>query len=110
MAANPLELLKKVNTKEIEFNGGKVEVKELTFNQVKEFSELAESLKDVESFENNRKSLGSVIAAGVVGMEEISEDDLGGASLQSLRYLSEAVLEFNGLKVSDVEAETEGND
>jgi len=75
--ADALSLLKKVNTKEIDFNGDKVEVRELTFNQVKEFSELAKELEDVESFENNRQSLGSIIRKGVIGLEDITDEDLG---------------------------------
>ena len=106
-AKTALDLLRKVKTKEIDFNDGKVEVKELTFDQVKAFSELAQSMQDVESFENNRQQLGSVIRVGVVGMEELTDEDIGAATLLSLRYLSEQVLEFNGLKVTD---EKEGND
>jgi len=106
MANNTLKLLKQVNTKEVEFNGSKVEVKELTFNQVKAFSELAKSLNDdIESFDNNRQSLGAVIRAGVVGLEDVSDDDLGDTPLPALRFLSESVLEFNGLKVTDDEKE-----
>jgi len=103
-----LKLLKKVNEKEIDFNGGKVSVKELTFNEVQEFSALAKTAEDVDEFESNRNSLGAIIRKGVVGMEELTDDDLGEASLNSLKELSEAVLEFNGLKVSDVEEA--GND
>jgi len=105
-----LSLMKKVNKKEIDFNDGTVEVKELTFNQVKEFSELAKNLsEDVESFESNRQSLGAVIRAGVVGLEEVTDEDLGDTPLPALRSLSEAVLEFNGLKVAD-DKEEPGND
>ena len=103
-----LSLLKKVNTRTIEFNGGEVEVRELTFNQVKEFSELAKELEDVESFENNRQSLGSIIRKGVIGLEDVTDEDLGTASIASLRQLAEAVLEFNGLKVTDEEASGNG--
>ncbi|RKZ77867.1 MAG: hypothetical protein DRQ35_06925 [Gammaproteobacteria bacterium] len=106
--ADALSLLKKVNTKTVDFNGGEVEVRELTFNQVKEFSELAKEIEDVESFENNRQSLGSIIRKGVVGLADVTDEDLGESSIASLKQLAEAVLEFNGLKVADEEAE--GND
>jgi len=106
--ADALALMKQVNTKTIEFNNGEVEVRELTFNQVKEFSELAKELEDVESFENNRQSLGSIIRKGVVGLADVTDEDLGESSIASLKQLAEAVLEFNGLKVAD--EEDEGND
>jgi len=98
-----LALMKQVNTKKVKFNGGEVIVKELTFNQVKEFSELAKELESVESFENNRQSLGSIIRKGVEGLEEVTDDDLGMSSIASLKSLAEAVLEFNGLKTVDDE-------
>jgi len=106
--ADALALLKQVNTKTVDFNGGEVEVRELTFNQVKEFSELAKEIEDVESFENNRQSLGLIIRKGVVGLEEVTDEDLGASSVASLKELAEAVLEFNGLNVVDDSAS--GND
>jgi len=110
--SNPLSLLKKVNEKEIDFNGGKVTVKELTFNEVKEFSDAANADNDnVDELESNRKSLADIIRKGVVGMEDIKDEDLGDASLASLKELSEAVLGFNGLKVTDDEdGSAAGND
>lgn len=111
MAENAaLALMKKGKTKEIEFNGGKLELKQLTFNQVNEFQAIASELvDDVESFEKNRKSLATILKFGIVGMEQVTEEDLGEVPLDSLRELSEAVLEFNGLRVAD-EAKAEGND
>ena len=109
--SDKISLLKKIKTKEIAFNGGTLEVKELTFNQVQEFSKLAKESESVDDLEKNRSSLGAIIREGVVGLEDISDEDLGEASLTSLKELSEAVLEFNGLKVADIaEDESEGND
>ena len=109
MANNALDLLKKVKEKEVDFNGGKITVKELTFNEVQEFSDLAKAENDtVDELENNKRSLAAIIRKGVVGMENLQEEDLGEASLASLKELSELVLEFNGLKVAD-DAGTAGN-
>ena len=107
--ADALGLMKQVNTKKIKFNGGDIVVKELTFNQVKEFSELAKELESVESFENNRQSLGSIIRKGIVGLEDVTDEDLGESSIASLKTLAEAVLEFNGLKTVDDDGD-KGND
>ena len=110
MKTTALTLMKKVNEKEIEFNGGKVTLRELTFNEVQEFSALAKENDSVDELEANRQSLGAIIRKGVVGLDEITDDDLGEASLASLKELSEAVLEFNGLRVSDVAEDGSGND
>ena len=104
-----LALMKQVNTKKVDFNGGKVVIKELTFNQVKEFSDLAKTLENVESFENNRQSLGSIIRKGIEGLQDVTDEDLGESSIASLKKLAEEVLEFNGLKVADEDG-GKGND
>lgn len=100
--------MKKVNTKEINVNGETAEVRELTFNQIQTFSEkakaAAESSKD--DFESNRENLGDILRAGVVGLEEVTDDELGDVPLSTLKMLSEEVMSFNGLQITD---DSEGN-
>ena len=101
-----IELLKKINTKEIEFNGGTLEVKELTINQIQDFSENMKHVEDLESFEESRAILGKIIRAGVVGMEALTDEELGEVTIASIKKLSDEVLSFNGIKASDAEAES----
>jgi hypothetical protein len=97
-----IKLLKKSNTKEIEFNGGMLEVKELTYKEVEKLSKITSENDSTDALQNNWASLSLIIRTGVVGLDDISDADLQGVSIISLRKIAEAVLEFNGLKVSDV--------
>ena len=102
---NVLKLLKQVKTKTIPHGDGEVEVKELTVNQVNSFMDVAKDVADAESFESNRAALEAVIVAGVTGMEDAKSEDMGDIPMATLKTLAEAVLEFNGLTVTNAPGE-----
>jgi len=104
-----LDLMKKNRTKKITFMGGELEIKMLTFNQIKQFSELAEAAENANDIESNSKQMAELLKVSVVGMEELSIDDIGEIPLGTLTDVVNEVLLFNGLRNADSEAGSLGN-
>jgi hypothetical protein len=93
-----------VKTKEIDFRGNTLTLRELSYGQVAGFSELGKDVEDVDAFEGNKKAMGAILRAGIVEMEKLTEEQLDCLPPVALRELNEAVLEFNGLNVANEEA------
>jgi len=94
-------------TKEFDYRGQKLTLIELSYGDVSRFSELAEGIEDVSALESNKKAIGAVLRAGIAEMKELKDSQLERFSPVALKELNEAVLEFNGLKVTD---DTEGKE
>ena len=92
-----------IKTKEIEFRGKTLTLRELSYGQVAGFSDLAKNVEDVSAFENNKKAMGVILRAGIVEMEDITDEQLDRLPPVALKELNEAVLEFNGLNVANEE-------
>jgi hypothetical protein len=81
-----------------------VEVKKLTVAQVKEFQETLEAIKTEESAEAGLNIQRKIIRMGVVGAEELTDEELDSFPLDEVVKLSQKVLELAGVKA------VEGND
>lgn len=102
MAENAiLKNLKKGKTKEIEYDGDKYEVRQLTLGQVNEFTELANQAENPDDFETNKRSLCLLLKYGVVGLESMDEEELIDIPITTIKDVSAKVLEYNGLQTSE---------
>jgi hypothetical protein len=81
-----------------------VEVKKLTVAQVKEFQETLETIKNDESAESGLQIQRKIIRMGVVGAEDLTNDELDSFPLDEVVKLSQKILELAGVKP------VEGND
>jgi len=81
-----------------------VEVKKLTVSQVKEFQKKLEEIKGQDSTESGLDIQRSVIRMGVVGAEDLTDDDLDSFPLEAVVNLAQKVLELAGVRG------VEGND
>jgi hypothetical protein len=81
-----------------------VEVKKLTVAQVKEFQKKLEEIKGQDSTESGLDIQRSVIRMGVVGAEDLTDEDLDSFPLDEVVNLAQKVLELAGVR------NTEGND
>jgi len=94
-----------VKTKEIDFRGNKLTLRELSYGQVAGFGEIGKDVEDVSAFESNKKAMGAILRAGIVEMVDLTDEQLNGLPPVALKELNEAVLEFNGLNVANEEEE-----
>jgi len=104
-----LKLMKKANTKSFPFKDGEVEIRTLTLNQVNAFAQSAKEMDDLDDLEKNRDALARVLRSGVVGLEDVTDEDLDESPLSSLKELSDLVLEFNGLSAVEDTSGGSGN-
>ena len=89
------------NTKQIDFRGHTLTLKELSYGEVAGFSELGKEIEDVDAFESNKKAMGAILRSGIVEFAELTDEQLDRFSPVALKELNEAVLEFNGLNVAN---------
>jgi hypothetical protein len=75
-----------------------VEVKKLTVAQVKEFQVKLESAKGEDTTESGLNIQRSVIRMGVVGAEDLTDEELDSFPLDEVVNLAQKVLELAGVK------------
>ena len=91
-------LVGKTVTKTVEFMDDKVQIKQLS---VADVLSLQEALKDADEADS-LETVSKLIRAGVVGAEEMSDEDLQGFPLGELLELSQEVMAYCGLKAEAV--------
>ena len=91
-------LVGKTVTKTVEFMDDKVQIKQLS---VADVLSLQEALKDADEADS-LETVSKLIRAGVVGAEEMSDEDLQGFPLGELLELSQEVMAYCGLKAETV--------
>jgi len=95
-------LVGKVHTKKIKFLGSDVEIKKLSVEQVLELQEI---MKNPPKGADELYAVRQVLRAGVVGSEELTDEDFNTFSPVDLNFLAEQVLKLCGL----LEADKAGN-
>ena len=83
-------------TKEVKFMGENVTISKLNVSHVRQIQEAAKNLegaKDDDSFE----VLKSIIADGVEGGEELTDEEFESMPLDELSKLSQEILRFSGI-------------
>ena len=91
-------LVGKTVTKTVEFMDDKVQIKQLS---VADVLSLQEDMKDADEADS-LETVSKLIRAGVVGAEEMSDEDLQGFPLGELLELSQEVMAYCGLKAETV--------
>ena len=91
-------LVGKTVTKTVEFMDDKVQIKQLS---VADVLSLQDALKDADEADS-LETVSKLIRAGVVGAEEMSDEDLQGFPLGELLELSQEVMAYCGLKAEAV--------
>jgi hypothetical protein len=81
-----------------------VEVKKLTVAQVKEFQAQLEVVKEKESADSGLNIQRTIIKMGVVGAEDLTDEELDSFPLDEIVNLAQKILELAGVRSS------EGND
>lgn len=85
-------------TKKIEFMGDEVEIKQLSVKAVMELQEKLKGASEAESLD----TVSMLIKAGVVGADEMSDEELFEFPLGSLVDLSQEIMTYCGLKAETV--------
>lgn len=94
-------LVGKKITKKVEFMGDEVEVKKLSVSEVLKIQEVAKTASKDKKESSNLNLIKNVIKIGVVGGDELSDEDFDNFPLDSLSKLVEAVMDYSGLGASD---------
>jgi hypothetical protein len=85
------------DTAEVDFMGSKLEVVSLTVSEIRKFQKF---VKEAQAEESEDGALGiqrQLIRMGVVGAEDMTDEELDGFPIKALADLSRAILEHNGL-------------
>jgi hypothetical protein len=85
-------------------DGETVEVKKLTVAQVREFQSQLEAIKEQESADSGLAIQRTIIKMGVVGAEDLSDEELDSFPLEEIVNLAQKILELAGVR------SVEGND
>jgi hypothetical protein len=85
-------------------DGETVEVKKLTVSQVKDFQSQLDAIKEKDSTDSGLQIQRSVIRMGVVGAEDLTDEELDSFPLDEVVNLAQKVLELAGVRSA------EGND
>lgn len=91
-------LVGKTVTKTVEFMDDKVQIRQLSVGDV---LELQEALKDADEADS-LETVSKLIRTGVVGAEELSDEDLQSFPLGELLALSQEVMAYCGLQAETV--------
>lgn len=91
-------LVGKTVTKTVEFMDDKVQIKQLSVKDVMELQELLKDATETDSID----TIGVIIRAGVVGAEDMSDDDLQSFPVGELMALSQEIMAYCGLKAEAV--------
>jgi hypothetical protein len=99
-----------LQTKKITFMGKKdaVEIRKLTGRQVKNFQKEVKSLKDLPEEDQLTLVQNKVIRLGVVGAEDLSDEELDEFPLDEIANLAKQVFAYSGIDI-DAGQDKKGN-
>jgi len=84
-------------TAEVDFAGGKVELRRFTVTEVKKLSAAGEKMGDGQDFEEQLKLIRLTLRMGVIGAEKMTDKDFDSFAMADLVELVEMVMSRNGL-------------
>jgi len=96
-------------TRKYDFLGKKnsVEVRKLSGREVKDFQKEIERLKELSPTEQGTQIQNSIIRLGVVGAQDLTDEELDNFPLDEVSKLAMEVFRFSGINLD--EAKAEGN-
>jgi hypothetical protein len=99
----------KLTTKEVDFDGGKMEIIKLNMKRLKSIQKEVRSL-DISSDDYTMHSVYATLRQGVVDAEEMTNEDFEEFNPKDLAELANEVMLYSGIDLSEEdEAEEEGN-
>lgn len=84
-------------TKTVPFMTGEVEVRALSVRDVKEIDKASKAVSEGENFDDQFEVIKLTLRLGVIGAEEMTDEDFENLPMKELTVLSEAVLDESGL-------------
>lgn len=94
-------LIGKVKSVAVPFMDETVEVRKLSVTQVRTFQTSLEAIKEKEDSDQGLKIQREIIRMGVVGADELTDDDLDSFPLDDLSKLVQSILELAGVKAAE---------
>jgi hypothetical protein len=91
------KLVGKKVTKKVDFMGDKVEIIQLSLNQVKEVQKIVKASQETKNEEDQFGLLRDVIRISVIGADELTDEDFNTFPVAELNNLVNSVLEYSGL-------------
>ena len=95
------QFLNKTISKKIKVQGVEIELKALSLNEVMELQEVVADLDNTDEMSSNLTVMRSMLRVGVLGADEMSDEDFNSIPLSVLSEAVSEVLAYAGLGAAD---------